>query len=73
MTSPYIEASKHADFTAEVEKHFNGGNVGQKPGTDRLLSATPGGSPAWNGTEMPFPSESGVNYTPTANAGHTTK
>ena len=48
MTSPFIEGSKHKEFTAAVEKHFGGGNQGQKPGVDPMLHAAPGGSAAWN-------------------------
>jgi hypothetical protein len=48
VTSKFIEGSKHAEFTAAVEKHFSGGNVGQRPGQDPMLKASPGGSPAWN-------------------------
>lgn len=73
MTSPYIEASKHPDFTAEVTKHFAGGNQGQKPGTDRLLKASPGGDTAWNGVDSPLHSEAGVNYTRPDQGGHTVK
>ena len=73
MSSPYIERSKHPAMTAAVESHFAGGNANRKSGTDPVLKQPPGGSPDWNNTEMPFPSEGGVNYTPRNQAGHSLK
>jgi hypothetical protein len=97
--SQYLENSKHAAGTAAVEKHFGGGNQGQRPGSDSLLKAAPYGSADWNPTvSVPggttqaglqntavtsrersefnppgqsLPRETGVNYKPAANAGHT--
>jgi len=71
--SEFIEHSKHAAGTAAVTAHFNGENQGRKPGTDPMLSQPPGGSPDWNPKPMPFPTQSGVGYTPPENAGHTVK
>lgn len=68
MGSPYIEKSKHGDFTSAVEGHIL---RGEDP--KRLLKAAPGGTKAWNSSEAPFPDERGVNYTPRSQAGHTVK
>lgn len=69
MTSPFIEGSKHADFTAAVEDHFFGSKDPK-----RLLKAAPGGDPRGNVADTSgFPTETGVNYTPRDQAGHTTK
>ena len=59
MTSRFIEASKHAQGTAAVEKHFAGGNAGQKSGTDPLLKAPPYGSSEWNTPTPSVASEHG--------------
>ena len=48
MTSRFIEGSKHPQGTAAVERHFAGGNAGQRAGTDPLLEAPPYGSSEWN-------------------------
>jgi hypothetical protein len=98
--SKFIEASKHADWTSEVEAHFAGRNQGERPGANRLLKAAPYGDTAWNSpnpsvraeqglqnTAEPnlpgvslwndtesrdqLPRETGVNYTPASQAGHT--
>src|SRR5206468_9426738 len=59
MTSRFIEGSKHAQGTAAVEKHFAGGNAGQKSGTDPLLKAPPYGSSEWNTPTPSVASEHG--------------
>ena len=46
--SQFIEGSKDPEGTAAIEKHFGGGNAGQRPGTDPLLKSARGGTPAWN-------------------------
>jgi hypothetical protein len=64
--SPYIEASKHADFTRAVEGHFFGGEDPR-----RLVNASPGGDPARNNNvDFPFNTDRGVNYVPDSEAGH---
>jgi hypothetical protein len=64
--SPYIEGSKHADFTRAVEGHFFGGEDPR-----RLVDAAPGGDPSRNNNvDQPFNTEGGVNYAPRGDAGH---
>lgn len=69
MISPYIEGSKHADFTAAAEGH-----IMRDEDPKRLLNAAPGGSPAWNSKPIDWENSApGVNYIPDSQAGHTTK
>lgn len=61
--SKFIEGSKHAAGTAAVERHFAGGNMGQKSGTDPLLKAAPYGASDWDPGIPTRPAERGLTNT----------
>jgi hypothetical protein len=66
--SPYIEASKHADFTRAVEGHFFGGEDPRRLVDSSPTSASPKNQ---NSVDAMWPAEGGTNYTPPSKAGHT--
>ena len=64
----YFEKSKHDQMTAAVTHHFFTGD-----GAAHGKQFAKGGTPAYNGDPMPFPAETGVNYTPPSKAGNRTR
>jgi hypothetical protein len=69
--SEFIEHSKHR-FTSTVEDHILRGKKPDLTGEGEFVTTSPGALPAGN-KPMPFPAESGTNYTPPDKAGHTVK
>ena len=96
--SKFIDGSKHAFGTAEIESHFSSNNTPHTPGQGAWKTAAPFGAASWNpdlaptGSEdglqnrtpagasgaslyqtpgISMPRETGVNYKPAKNAGHT--
>lgn len=70
--SSFIENSKHAAMTSAVEDHILGsGSKRSMPGAASGKGFNQGGDSQYNSVPLPMGSDTGVNYTPPGQAGHT--